>query len=230
MGCELVLLHSPLVGPSTWDLLHPLLAARGHDVIVPDYTGVMRGDGPYYPAIIDVIRRALPADDAPTIMVGHSGAGALLPAACSLLPDTAALFVDAVLPYPGRRWFDTASDDLKAHLHAMNDSGRLPPWHRWWPDGALAQLLGSEETVSRFTAGAGALPFAYFEERAPDVRAPSPDRCAYFQLSAAYDAEASAAKRKGWRVQQLMRNHLAMLTHPEDTAAGIESAARALAL
>lgn len=219
---ELVLLHSPLAGPAAWDLLAPVLQARGHAVAVPDLTPVMGGAPPYYERLAQLAADAM---DAPSVLVAHSGAGALVPAITALAPVHSVIFADALLPHPGKNWFETAPDALQARLRAMAKDGRLPPWHRWWPDGAIARMLGSAELCERFTAGSQPLPLAYFEERAPDAALATP--AAYLQLSDAYASETAIAEAHGWPAAKLSLHHLAMLTHPDAVADGIERLAAA---
>ncbi|MGH3924022.1 MAG: hypothetical protein ACRDTT_14325, partial [Pseudonocardiaceae bacterium] len=51
-----------------------------------------------------------------TVLVGHSGAGPLLPAIAAATPTVGVIYVDAGLPQPGASWFDTAPPPLVAHL------------------------------------------------------------------------------------------------------------------
>src|SRR5919198_5039065 len=79
----LVLLHSPLVGPLTWQPAATSLRAAGYRVAVPSLTGVLDTGPPYYPKLAgraaETIRQANPTGA--VALIGHSGAGALLPAA-----------------------------------------------------------------------------------------------------------------------------------------------------
>ncbi len=154
------------------------------------------------------------------VLVGHSGAGALLPAVAAALPGRvrAALFVDALLPHPGRSWFDTAAPELREQLRSLAREGRLPPWHEWFPAGAVAGLLPDATVRERFLAEVPELPLAYFEERAPEVPDWSPARCGYVRLSEAYDREAGDAAALGWPVYREDADHLAMLTRPAAVA------------
>jgi hypothetical protein len=108
----LVSLHSPLVGPLTWQPAAASLRAAGYHVAVPSLTGVVDTGPPYYRKlagrVAETIRQANPARA--VVLIGHSGAGALLPAAADATgtPVAAAMFVDAILPHPGVVWFDTA--------------------------------------------------------------------------------------------------------------------------
>jgi hypothetical protein len=205
----------------------PLLEALGHDVCVPDYRGVLCGPPPYYGKIARHI--AHQCGEASALIV-HSGAGALAPAVKAVVDDVrGAIFVDALLPHPGRCWFDTAPKAMIAHLHGLEIEGRLPPWNRWWPDGTLEAMLPDARMREAFIADLLWLPSSYFEERAPDISLPEKLSCAYLQLSLGYDAEASEAQSRGWPTQSLVLNHLAMLTHPEEVASALSRVLLAIA-
>jgi hypothetical protein len=84
MAARLLLVHSPLVGPATWDLVAADLAGgRGCDVGVPDLTGTVVAGRPYCLRQAEVIARS--ASGRPAILIGHSGAGPLLAAAGALV-------------------------------------------------------------------------------------------------------------------------------------------------
>ncbi len=214
---RLVLLHSPLVGPASWASLAPVLRARGHAVAVPDLTGLMQGDGPYYPALAEAAAAAV--SDTP-ILVAHSGAGALVPTVAALAPLRGAVFVDALLPHPGAAWFSGVPEPLAARLRGLAKAGKLPPWHAWWPKGAMEALLPDRTLGAAFIAEQGEVPLAYLDEVAPAIPLTTPS--AYLQLSGAYGEDADAVEAEGWPVSRLTLSHLAMLTHPDEVAAGIE--------
>lgn len=210
---KLVLLHSPLVGPATWKAVAPLLQARGHDVALPDLAPIMAEDGPYYPALAEAAAAAITE---PAILVVHSGAGALAPAVAALEPVRGVVFVDALLPHPGDSWFAGVPERLGAHLRGLAKGGKLPPWHAWWPKGAMERLLPDRAAGAAFLEEQAELPMAYFDEAAPDIPLTTPS--AYLQLSEAYAADADAAEGADWPVLRLALNHLAMLTHPQPVA------------
>lgn len=218
----LVLVHSPLVGPGTWRALVPRLESRGYRVIVPDLRSALRAEPPLYfrirRTIAEAIEAAAAADD--LALVVHSGAGALVPMLVrSNRKIRRAIFVDALLPHPGKRWFDTAPAELASHLRALAKAGNLPRWHRWWPQGAMEELLPDEGQRAQFIAELHEVPVAYLDEAAPLGDVPPSAACAYLQLSAACETEADEAERRGWPVRRLDLNHLAPLTHAEEVAA-----------
>lgn len=97
---SVLFVHSPLVGPSTWAVAAQLMAARGFAVSVPDLTGLARGPAPMWRNLVDGAVDGAAALAGDVAIVGHSGAGALLPAIASGLQSRAVslVFVDAVLP------------------------------------------------------------------------------------------------------------------------------------
>ena len=100
-------------------------------------------DQPYYPKYATAAAAAVDGTSGPVVVVGHSAAGALLPAIAEAVGDRTrgAVFVDAMLPQPGRSWFDTAPPGLEAQLRGLADHGLLPPWHEWFPPGSLEALV-----------------------------------------------------------------------------------------
>ena len=217
-GPTLVLVHSPLVGPSTWQPVAADLNARGYPVVVPTLTAMADASPPYYRWLADAARDAIgPVDRHDrVILVGHSGAGALLPVIGEGLEGkaTGAVFVDAILPHPGASWFASAPAARAGQLRGLAKDGRLPPWHRWFPPEVVQALLPEEQMRARFVAELRELPLAYFDEPAPVVAGWSPPRCGYLQLSDAYAREAAEAERRGWTAVREPADHLALLTQP----------------
>jgi len=210
-----VLVHSPLVGPDTWNLVARSMIAQGHDVSIPDLTDSIAGGPPYWERQIRAIAHS--AKDRPAVLVGHSGAGPLLASAGSSLDNVRGyIFVDAGLPTPGLSWMETIPDELAAQVRDMADGdGWLPPWPEWWSSDELAELLSDRVLRARFVASCPRLPLTMFEEvhtEAPRWRhAPA----AYLQLSAAYRDQAAQARALGWPVAELESHHLALLTDPD---------------
>ncbi|HEY4941076.1 MAG TPA: alpha/beta fold hydrolase [Rhizomicrobium sp.] len=225
---KLVLLHSPLVGSGTWQAVASLLRARGHDAVVPDLAPVMRDGLPYYPSLANVAADAVGASSDKAILVVHSAAGALVPAIAQRVPLAGAIFVDALLPHPGRSWFETAPEALNVHLRGLARDGRLPPWDRWWPKGAIQTLLPDFVQYEQFVAELAELPLAYFEETAPAMPLTTPS--VYLQLSDGYKEDADKAEAAGWPVTRFRSHHLAMLTHPDVVADEIDRLAVTLGL
>jgi pimeloyl-ACP methyl ester carboxylesterase len=152
MAARLVLVHSPLAGSATWDLVAADLAGRGWRVGVPDLTGSTMAGPPYGVRQAEVIARS--ASGQPAILVGHSGAGPLLATAGTLIGEVLGyLFADAGLPIPGQTWMHTAPPELAAQLRGMADQqGWLSPWPQWRGDEIMAELIPDPAARRHFMA------------------------------------------------------------------------------
>lgn len=215
-----VLVHSPLVGPLTWEPTAKSLRRKGHLVLVPALGGGTEGGPPYYRTlarrVTGVVTEACPGRA--VVVAGHSGAGALLPAIADGVDVHAVIFVDAILPHPGLSWFDTAPAELRQHVLDLAHGALLPRWNEWFPADALPALLPEADLRERFVGELPELPVPYFEEPAPEVPSWPPARCGYVQLSEAYQEFADEAGRNGWPVRRENADHLAMLTRPDQMA------------
>jgi hypothetical protein len=219
-----VLVHSPVTGPSVWQPVAGILHGQGQETVVPSWAEVFAGPAPYYPklaaAVADDIDRGRDAGGSGVVLVGHSGAGALLPAIADASAATVVglVFVDALLPNPGRSWFDEAPADMREQLLGLAHDGLLPPWNEWFPPETLEHLLPDPDVRASFCSELPRVPVAYFEEPAPELPDPLPSRSGYLRLSDAYKAQADQAQREGWHVAGLSAHHLAMFTDPDEVA------------
>lgn len=226
---RLVLIHSPLLGPNSWQAVAARLRDDDIWTEAPAFPKFSTIAGDFYPALAASLAATIDgAGRAAAILVAHGAAGPVLPALAARLqtPVAGVVFVDAILPHPGRSWFDTAPLEQRVHLRAGAEGGMLPSWDAWWPPGALARLVPEEVSRAALVAELEALPVDYFEEPAPigDLTAP----CAYLQLSGAYDDEAARAGRHGWPVVRLPLNHLAALTQPAAVTGALKTLASKL--
>jgi hypothetical protein len=227
MSPTLLFVHSPVVGPTTWTTTAKVLRGNGFRCIIPDLTSVATSGPPYYPKFSAAAADAI--DDVPVVLIGHSAAGPLLPSIADIVSDaSAAVFVDAHLPHPGLSWLDTAPPPLRDQLLGMARDGVLPPWHEWFPPGAIDELLPDPELRRTVTTEIPSLPLAYFEEPAPVTRNWDTLRCAYLRFSAASDDAADKAERLGWWVARRDWDHLRMLTAPDAVADLLRAAVTAL--
>lgn len=221
---RLVLLHSPLLGPHSWTPTADELARRGHAVLTPRLPALLEVAGDYYADLGRAASEAIAADGGDAVILAvHSGSGALAPSIAKALGDiplAGVIFVDAILPHPGRGWLDTAPPSLKTQLEAGAQQGLLPSWDGWWPPGALERLVPDAALRQAIIDELEPLPLSYFEEPAPrdDLDCP----CAYLQLSGAYEDEARRCTRLGWPVVRLPATHLATATQPQAVATALE--------
>jgi hypothetical protein len=229
MAVQLILLHSPLVGPGTWRLLSPELQGLGFQTVTVDFRPDIALGSPYYANLVSVAQAALAGEpNTKDILVAHSGAGSLVPAIAERSEIAGAIFVDALLPHPNRSWFSTISDTMKTQLMQSAHDGRLPPWHRWWPDGAIRSLFDDDESYAQFVRELSDIPLDLLSEDAPSHELPRGLPCAYLQLDRGNAAEANRTETLGWPVRRFTLHHLAMLTHPKRVASAINELVRAI--
>ena len=219
MRTTLLFVHSPVVGPTTWTGTAEVLRDSGFRCRVPDLTGVV-STGPFYPALAVAAAAAVDDDTDEVVVVGHSAAGALLPAVAEAIGDRtrAAVFVDAILPQPGRSWFDTAPRGQAAQLRGLAADGLLPPYDEWFPPGVLEELISDPAVRRRLLAEVPRLPIAYFDEPAPPARFADSVSCAFVRLGAPFDRAANKAERLGWWVARRDWDHLRMISAPDAVA------------
>lgn len=224
-----VLLHSPMLGPLSWQPTADVLSAAGPPVVVPDLRSGLT-QAPYLHSYVSAAANAVDQISTGTaVLIGHSASGPLLPAVAltAATPISGVIYVDAALPYPGESWFDTAPSQLGAHLRELARDGRLPAWNKWFPGGAVDELIADLDLRRRFVDELPHVPPAYFYETLPTSQWQGPS--GYLQLSAVYSAHAGRAEAAGWPVQRLELDHLATLTAPDQVAGGLLHLLAALA-
>ena len=134
------------------------------------------------------------------------------------------IFADAILPHPGRTWFETASPVLGDALRGKVKDGEVPAWDQWFPPGALAATLPEGSARETFVSELTTTPLAYLEEAAPELDLPGDIGWAYLRLSKAYEDEAKVARGQGVPTLRLARHHLAMMTQCAVPAHGVPPA------
>ncbi|WP_460546211.1 alpha/beta fold hydrolase [Glycomyces halotolerans] len=218
----IVLVHSPLTGPSVWDGVADSLRRGGRRVSVPSFADVFASGPPYHDAVAESVGRQITeaAPSGAVVLVAHSGAGALLPTIAEAVPQAAgAVFVDALLPHPGESWLESVLPEMREHLLGLAEDGVLPKWSDWFGPEVTAQLLPDADIRERFVEELPRIPLAYLEETTPESEVWPPPRCAYVRLSEVYRDYAAEAERMGWPVRHLDGDHLAIMTRPDETAA-----------
>ncbi|HEX2029190.1 MAG TPA: alpha/beta hydrolase [Nitriliruptorales bacterium] len=229
MANSFLLVHSPLLGPSSWAATAGVLVDRGCEVAVPGLTGVAEAAPPLWQRFIDGATMATERLQAPIVVVGHSGAGAFLPAIAEHLGDrlSALVFVDAVVPPHGGA-HETPSA-LQSLLDEQTVDGRLRRWLDWWPEDVVGQLLPDPSERELLRRDMPQLPRSYFDEAVPVPDDWSRRPCAFLKLSHAYQAEYVEAGARGWTRQKIDGNHLSILTEPARVVDAIEALSAAAA-
>jgi hypothetical protein len=205
-----VLVHSPATGPVVWRGVAEQLRAAGHQVSVPDLRPTLTGGPGWTARQIELASQS--TVDGPCIVVGHSAAGALLPGIGAALGDVAGyLFVDAVMPRPGRT-FEQARTALMDFIRSMAAGGEwTKPWSQWWGDD-LAETFTDPALLAAFEAECRPLPVEMFREPAPVIDGWPDAPCGYLRFSDGYSTQ--APRDLGWPVMDHPGDHLEMMFDP----------------
>ncbi|MGB3439600.1 MAG: hypothetical protein WBA97_12705 [Actinophytocola sp.] len=217
-----VLVHSPFLGPASLRPLADALASLGHPAVLLDLRPSVVAP-PVHQMLLGAFADAMSEEllDGPVVLIGHSGAGPLLPAFADSLEEGVAglVFVDAGLPTPGRSWRETVPASMYTELRAMSREGQLPRWQRWFQPDPLEELVSDPSLRAEIADEAPEVPIAFLKEERPEVEWDGP--AGYVLLSAAYDAEVEKAEAQGWPVRRLGTHHLAPATDPGPVAHAI---------
>jgi hypothetical protein len=217
-----VLMHSPFLGPSSMRPLADELASDGVAVLLVDLQMTVN-EAPDHQRLIGAFADALEDSGVggPLVLVGHSGAGPLLPGFADALElDVAGLvFLDSDLPTPGRAWRETVDPALVSQVKASVRDGRLPRWDRWFAEDPLR--LVPAELREEMRDEAPEVPWEFLKEQRPVVEWSG--ACGYVLLSSAYDDAADQAEALGWPVERVESHHLAAATSPSAVAAALKA-------
>jgi len=204
---RLVLVPSPFVGAVSWQATAAVLP----DAVVGDYGGVSGPD--WYEGV--AYRVSALAGSEPWVAVLHSGAGGFAPALAAASRTLAGfIFMDAVLPYPGKSCLANAPDTLRDQLRRLTTDGVLAPWNAWFPEDPTPRLVPELAAREAFLRDLPRVPFAFLEAMSEPRSEWEALPAAYVQLSKAYEAAANQAEQRGWTVRRARLHHLAMTSDP----------------
>ncbi len=216
------LLHSPVVGPTSWRWVSEELRSMGHEVeiLVISPAATFRG---WEEVVEEVVVQVTGEDDA--IFVAHSGAGPLLPTIVdrSKARGSSMVFVDAGLPATTTDTPLMPGAFLK-QLSAITEDGLLPPWSEWFGPGVMALLIPDSNKRELIEFELPRIPLSYFYGSVPPVRKWPAERNGYVLLSDAYMDDAEEARRRGWPVVELFGEHLDLITKAPEVALAVVQA------
>ncbi len=235
-----VLVHGAWQSTGTWDLLTPILEARGHRVIAPVLTGLGTDQSRLSPALtlqhhIADISRELSKLTEPGILVGHSYAGMVISGAVETAPHSVRhlVFVDAFIPENGQSALDLLPPEIGAYFRDVarehGEGWRLPGGER------QLDLWGLKPGEARDFVRARLCDFSLrcFEERLQlPARHAAGIAASYIACVAdGYPARpiftpfAKKALASGWPVTELQTGHDCHVERPNEVAEVLLSAA-----
>lgn len=223
MSFTFLLIHSPILGPSTWRGVADALEKRGHKTITPSLAPAFAGAPPYYAKAAEVVAAAMRSVSANEIVVAaHAGGGPLLPlaiAAAAPARARAGIFVDAIMPHPGRSIFDETPVEIRDSFTAAAKNGKLPAWNKVFGDAAFAKELPDQRQRDALSKELIEMPLAFFDEHAPPNDPVKGVPIGYVQLTEPYQTQYDDALWMRWNArQELGGGYFALLTQAERVA------------
>lgn len=218
-----MLIHSPHVGPLTWQLVADSLRNRGARVVTPalSHSGE-DGPTPFWVRHAREVAEAIEASGIPEppVVVGHSGAGPLLPALRPCIKGVVRgyLFVDCLLPRDGASRIDLLNDQRAAALFRAAASDRLL---LTWSYEELRAVIPDDALRRRFVGQLTPVPLPIYEEPLPVFEGWPDAPCAYLMLSEVYSGAAQQAREAGWPTIELDAGHYHMLVDPDRVAGAL---------
>ncbi len=217
-----ILVHSPLVGPFTWALVADELRRQSVEAVVPVLHDGETSSEPYWQQNAISVARALESASAhqTLILVGHSGAGLLLPAVrhTSGRPVVAYLFVDAGIPKDGASRLglmaEESAESAEAFRQALVSDERFPRWS----DADLADVIPDANWRARMLLELRPRPLRFFAEPIPVFDGWPDAPCGYLKFSPVYEPYAALARKNGWAYRELPAGHFHMLVDPPGVA------------
>jgi hypothetical protein len=213
-----VLIHSPLVGSLTWNLVADEMRQEDRDVIVPTLIDSPDSEKPYWKQHAESVAQSLSqiSKEFALTLVAHSGAGPLLPAIRAELanPVNAYVFVDAGIPRDGATRLDLMKSEdydwAKQFQEYLENGGRFPNWS----SDDLHEIIPDENLRKRLVADINPRALDFFTEPIPAFDGWPDAPCVYILLSEPYKSAATQARESGWRTYELKAGHFHMLVEP----------------
>lgn len=155
----------------------------------------------------------------PAILVGHSGAGPLLPAIRQKMdhPISGYIFADAGLPENGKSRLDLFnSPQAVDQFRQAAQDGQIPAW----TSEDLCEVIPDDQIRERFASELRPLPLAVYEEPLPVFEGWPDAPCGYlrFGLNPAYELSVKRAEQEGFSIVQVPGEHFHMLVEPGEVA------------
>jgi hypothetical protein len=213
-----VLIHSPLVGPLTWRLVYQEMTGRGIKAITPILTDHPHSEKPFWKQHAESIARSLSlaAETSNLVLVGHSGAGPILPVIRQFLnhPIEAYIFVDAGIPRDGLSRLDLMKTEDPEWAEQFEQALLRGEHYPTWSTDDLQDVIPDEDLREKLVADIRPRSIAFFSEPIPVFEEWPDAPCAYIKFSAAYNRVSERVKEAGWPVQELNAGHFHMLVNP----------------
>ena len=224
---NVVLVHGAFADGSGWEGVYKILTKKGYNVSVVANPNTSLADD------VEATKRTLARQKGPVVLVGHSYGGAVITEAGNTDNVAGLVYVAAFAPDAGE-----ALIALLPTLPPTPNSGVGAPDNGYfWYDKAkfhkgFCAELSAEKAAFMYDSQ---VPNGMQTFTTPISKAAWRSKPSWFVVATQDetippDAERNFAKRAGSKVTEIKGCHVVFMSHPEEVAAVIETAARELAL
>lgn len=213
-----ILIHSPLVGPLTWQLVHQELAKRGLNALVPPLRDQPHSHLPFWQQHARSLAKSLTTipQNERLVLVAHSGAGPLLPIISHTLAHSIAayVFVDAGIPRHQASRIDLMRLQDPSWAQQFHQSLQQGERFPGWQEEDLRAVIPDDGLREQMVAEINPRSLQFFTEPIP-VFAHWPDApCVYIKFSSSYEWDFRQAREAHWLVREVQAGHFHMLVDP----------------
>jgi pimeloyl-ACP methyl ester carboxylesterase len=217
-----VVAHGAWSSGWAWKKMHPLMAAKGHRLFTPSYTGVgerahlANPDINLDTHITDVVNHLFYEDLSDVVLIGYSYGGMVATGVADRARDRIAtlIYLDAFVPEDGQSLVDlTGQPDPRERAV---DGWRVPPSGTLPPD-------VSEEDAAWITPRRGDQPVETLLQPLRLTQGPLTLPRHYIHCTETFQPFADKSAAAGWPVFRLNSGHMPHITIPEELAALLET-------
>lgn len=212
-----VLIHSPLVGAFTWSIVANELRRRGKAVLVPHLHDDETASVAYWKQHAESVARELELTPSDTrlILVGHSGAGPLLPAIRAYSPREGVgyIFADAGILWKDASRLELLAAEDASMARAFEEQVRGGAKFPTWSSDDLRELVPDDAARKALVRDLNPRGLAFFQETLRAFTFPNAP-CAYLQFNSVYETYAQQAREHGWLFRNMRAGHFHMLVEP----------------
>jgi hypothetical protein len=218
----LALVHSPVVGPLIWYPLAEELHRRGEETVVSEIADHPSEAPPYWDYHARSVARSLRQvpGSADLILVGHSGAGPLLPGIrqAAERPVAGYVFVDAGFPRDGASRLELLNEEMPEAARELEQILATGERHPRWTDADLEEAIPTPGLRRGVMESVRPRPEDFYTEPIPVFDGWPDAPCGYLLLSESYRPTFERAQREGWVTREIKGGHFHMLADPPAVA------------
>lgn len=216
-----------------WKKMHPLMAARGHRLVTPTYTGIgalsylAHKDINLDTHIEDMVRVLFFDDLRDVILIGHSYGGMVATGVADRARDRIKhlVYLDAYAPEEGKSSHDYSSAERReAQRRDAADGWKVMPGNSpgdtspedkaWLSERRTPQPLATYEQKFHYENGPLTLPRSFIYAKKPNPGDP-------------FRQFMEKGKREGWKIYEIDASHSPHVTAPEELMRILDEVAEA---